>query len=135
MRLLMGLGCASIVCLFLAGEAAAQSGTRYIPPPPPQTKGEAPAYLTIRVPADAKLWIDSAPTRQTGTHRRFVTPPLSTSYRYSYRVKATWKANGKEVTREKKVYVQGGQRVFVDMLREPLKQPPEKTSSKEKPKG
>ena len=54
-------------------------------------------HITIRLPADATLFIDEHLTKETGTERTFRTPPLSEGRSYAYILKAT--ANGKTVTR------------------------------------
>src|SRR5262245_61046607 len=70
-----------------------------------------PAYLTIKVPADAKLQIGDRLTQQTGETRRFVSPPLpvDSGKRYTYSVKVTFKdKDGKEVSRDQTVQVTPG---------------------------
>ena len=63
-----------------------------------------PAYLNVKVPADAKLQIGDHLTQQTGEMRRFVTPGLALDKTYSYTLKATFKGkDGKEVTVEETV--------------------------------
>jgi uncharacterized protein (TIGR03000 family) len=54
-------------------------------------------HITIRLPADATLFIDEHLTKETGTERTFLTPPLREGRHYAYVLKAT--ANGKTVTR------------------------------------
>src|SRR5207237_9188468 len=45
----------------------------------------APANLTLELPAaDARLEVDGEPTRQSGTTRRFVSPPLKPGTRFHY---------------------------------------------------
>lgn len=88
-----------------------------------------PAYLTVYVPAGAQLLIDGARTQQTGTLRRFVTPLLSTNKRYTYSLKATWQAGGKDVVHEREVNVQGGQESTVDLRDEVAVQPATKTQA------
>jgi len=59
-------------------------------------KGEIIPF-TIRVPADAKVFIEGYKTEATGTERSFKTIPLAPGWRYDYTVKVL--ADGKEVTR------------------------------------
>jgi uncharacterized protein (TIGR03000 family) len=54
-------------------------------------------HITIRLPADATLFIDEHQTKETGTERTFRTPPLQEGRHYAYVLKAT--SNGKTVTR------------------------------------
>jgi uncharacterized protein (TIGR03000 family) len=53
-------------------------------------------YITIRLPADATLFIDDHKTQETGDVRTFRTPPLPEGRSYAYVLKAT--SNGKTVT-------------------------------------
>jgi uncharacterized protein (TIGR03000 family) len=54
-------------------------------------------HLTIRLPADATLFIDDHKTHETGDVRTFRTPPLPEGRHYAYVLKATW--DGRTVTR------------------------------------
>jgi uncharacterized protein (TIGR03000 family) len=77
-----------------------------------------PAYLNVKVPADAKLTIGDRVTQQTGETRRFVTPGLALGKNYTYSVKATFKdKDGKEVTVEETVRVAGGKTTDVDLTK------------------
>ena len=71
-----------------------------------------PAYLTVKLPADAKLQIGDRLTQQTAATRRFVSPPLpvNSPKRFTYVVKVTFKdEDGKDVTKEQTVQVTPGQ--------------------------
>lgn len=61
------------------------------------------ARLEIYVPAEgAQAYIDDVVTRQTGTRRQFVTPPLEAGKTYSLKVRAVWtdeKGQRQDVTR------------------------------------
>jgi uncharacterized protein (TIGR03000 family) len=83
---------------------------------------EKPVLLEIRAAPDAKLEIEGDKTRQTGEVRRFQSPPIAVDRDYSYTLLATWKQAGKELRAGRKITVQGGQTVAVD-LRTP-DQPP-----------
>ena len=79
-----------------------------------------PAYLNVKVPADAKLQIGDRITQQTGETRRFVTPALqvATTKKYTYNLKATFKdKDGKEVTVEETVQVTPGKTTDVDLTK------------------
>src|SRR5262245_58952221 len=68
--------------------------------------------------ANAELTIEDAVTRQTGTERTFVSPPLETTKEYTYTLVATLKPNNyTTITRTRKVAVRGGQQVEVDLRR------------------
>ena len=79
---------------------------------PPAT--DAPAHLTVKVPADARLWFEDTPTTSTGPVRAFHSPPLLPGGRYTYNVRATWNENGHEATQTQHVGVAAGARVEVD---------------------
>jgi uncharacterized protein (TIGR03000 family) len=94
----------------------------------------AEAYLTIKVPPDARVQIGDRLTRQTGELRKFVSPPLpiKTKGRYTYNIKVTYKApDGKEVNDERTVEVTPGKNVELD-LRKPATTEKPKTDTKPK---
>ena len=75
----------------------------------------AAARVTVKLPADAKLWVDGKPTKQTGPVREFVTPPVlraGLTYRYTFR--AVWSQDGQNITRERPVLVQATGSANVD---------------------
>jgi uncharacterized protein (TIGR03000 family) len=77
------------------------------------------ALLIIRVLAQATLTFNGEPTTQTGTERRFITPPLVPGRRYHYNVAATWSPNQMTtITRHRKVFVWAGKTTEVDLLKE-----------------
>jgi len=89
-------------------------------PPTAQTTG-APdnskrTVIHVHVPVDAQVLFDDTPTRQTGTERHFMTPPLDKSD-YSYQVTARWMDNGKERRETRTVRVIPGQTVNLDLTR------------------
>jgi uncharacterized protein (TIGR03000 family) len=89
-----------------------------VPLPPPEWRNDFVAKVTIRLPADAKLWVDGKPTRQTGPVREFVTPPvLRPGQAYQYTFKAEWTQDGKKVTRERPVAVRATGKVDVDFAK------------------
>jgi uncharacterized protein (TIGR03000 family) len=71
--------------------------------------GQQPAYIQVYVPEDATLSFDSYKTRQTGTLRRFRSPPLPSGRGFYYVVKATWQEQGKPIVREQEAHVRAGQ--------------------------
>ena len=80
---------------------------------------QATALVTVLVPADAEVFFEGDPTTQTGTERRFVTPPLTVGGRYSYTIRARWTQGGKTVEKTRKVQVTGGANVRVDFRTPP----------------
>jgi uncharacterized protein (TIGR03000 family) len=82
----------------------------------PGTSRAAPAALSgsatidISVPADAKVWFDDIPTVQTGSERRFESPPLTPGKTYSYEVTAQWRGpDGQYVVRKQPVSVRANE--------------------------
>jgi uncharacterized protein (TIGR03000 family) len=78
-----------------------------------QARANEPAQVVVRVPADARLYVDDNSTTSTGTVRRLVTPPLDRDATYTYSLRAEVERNGETLTREKEVDFQGGERVVV----------------------
>jgi uncharacterized protein (TIGR03000 family) len=88
------------------------------------------ASVTVQVPANAEVWFGSMLTRQQGSERNFVSPPLP-SGAYVYDIRARWLENGQVVDRTKQVKVRGGERVRVNFLEErvPLPEPADKVKA------
>jgi uncharacterized protein (TIGR03000 family) len=80
-----------------------------------ETKNAKPATIRLYVPADAQIVFDGYKTEQTGTVRRFISPPLLPGQTYKYDLKASWKADGKEVVQTKEVRIQAGQETTLDL--------------------
>jgi uncharacterized protein (TIGR03000 family) len=106
-----------------------QVGTLQPGQPMPQQQGyrsyyrvptpDAPAgtvLLNVQVPADAKVWIEGQETKQTGPSRQFVTPTLTQGQQYTYEVKAQWNEGSQKITRTRRVPVQAGQGVTINLL-------------------
>ncbi|TMQ33274.1 MAG: TIGR03000 domain-containing protein [Planctomycetota bacterium] len=106
---------AVLACLALAPWTSAQATQ--------DTATQKPATIRVYVPANAQIVFDGYKTGQTGVLRRFQSPPLPLGQKFTYDMKATWKANGKEVVQEKKLYVQAGQETTVDLRPEDDKTP------------
>lgn len=71
--------------------------------------------LTVEVPErNAQIWIDGSRTSQTGTVRRFLSPPINPGSNYTYDIKAQWTENGHTVDQTRTVRVRAGERVNVD---------------------
>ncbi len=69
---------------------------------------DLPALINLNVPADARVWFDGTETKQAGSTREFITPPLATGSQYHYDVKVQWMEHGKEMTRTRRIQVQPG---------------------------
>lgn len=93
----------------------------------PQGPAEEPskvAYIRVRVPANAELWINNDKRAQKGTVRQFVTPALDPDSVYVYNVKARWMDEGGiEVQKTLRVRTIAGTRVTVNFVRPPESQP------------
>ena len=104
--------------------ATGASGYRYTPPTgivaagyeAPQTPSRA-ASVAVRVPANAKIWFDDAPTKQEGENRLFSSPPLTTDDVCHYTIRAQWEDNGKTVDQTRRIEVRAGQTTQVDFTR------------------
>src|SRR5262249_55373084 len=95
---------------------------------------DKPARIEISLPADADLWFDGTKTRQTGSARQFVTPPLAAGQEYSYEVMATWKDKGQAVTETRRVTVRAGDRTTVSFAKTSAATEPETLGSPKKAK-
>ena len=77
-----------------------------VPPLPAEWPAVASAHVTVRLPADAKLWVDGILMKPTGPVRDFVTPPmLRAGQTYQYTFRAEWSRDGRPVTSERRVIV------------------------------
>jgi uncharacterized protein (TIGR03000 family) len=87
--------------------------------PPASAPEEQVAYLHIRVmPPHAEISIEGSKTAQIGSSRLYVSPPLNQGENYTYTIHVSWKENGREVTRDRKVPVRAGDRLSI-VFREP----------------
>jgi uncharacterized protein (TIGR03000 family) len=78
-----------------------------------------PAYVGIRVPANAEILFDGEKTSQTGPIRTFVSPALEPGKTFTYKIQARWPGTGadsKPIEQTREVKVQAGQRVLINFL-------------------
>ncbi len=73
------------------------------------------ATVDVRVPADAELRVQGRVMRQTGSVRKFVSPPLDPDRTYTYKVEARWTENGKLMTQSRQITLSSGHHVTVDL--------------------
>lgn len=98
----------AFVCIFLAlcclGGVAAQDAAQ-------------PVFLRILLPDEkATLLIDNRPTKQTGTKRIFVTPPVAPGKTFTLTITAKWESkNDTEVVRSRVILAQAGKVIEVDL--------------------
>jgi uncharacterized protein (TIGR03000 family) len=67
------------------------------------------AQIDQKVPQDAEVWFDGAKTTQTGSLRRFVTPPLTQGGKYGYEVRVVWKDGTRTVTETRRLELAAGE--------------------------
>src|SRR5262249_11950670 len=63
------------------------------------------ALINLRVPPSAQVFFEGQPTTQTGTMRRFVSPPLAQGKEFTYDIEARWNQNGQPVTQTRHIRV------------------------------
>jgi uncharacterized protein (TIGR03000 family) len=86
---------------------------------PDEWPAVGPARITVKLPADAKLFVDGRATKQTGAVREFVTPPtLVAGLSYQYKLRAEWPQDGQTVTREQVVRFRVSGRSEVDFTQQ-----------------
>ena len=68
------------------------------------------AHVTVRAPANARVWIGGWETPNTGAVREFDSPPLTPGKQYTYEVKAQWDQNGRMMNQTQQVDVSAGSR-------------------------
>jgi len=71
--------------------------------------------LVVRLPATAKLTVESADTTQTGEERTFVSPSLPSGQPFVYTLVATWNEDGIEKKLTRQVRVRAGERTVIDL--------------------
>jgi uncharacterized protein (TIGR03000 family) len=87
--------------------------------PPASAPEEQVAYVHVRVaPPHAEISIEGSKTRQIGSSRLFVSPPLNQGQNYVYTIQVSWNENGRVVTQQRKVPIRAGDRISM-VFREP----------------
>jgi uncharacterized protein (TIGR03000 family) len=74
------------------------------------------ALIVVRVPAEAELWFNETPTAQTGSYRRFLSPPLPPERTLTYTLRVRWQLRDVELWRVENVEVRPGAVSSVDLL-------------------
>lgn len=72
------------------------------------------ALLSVKVPTDAKVFVNDGPTTSAGVDREYISRDLEPGARYSYNVRAEFVRDGKPVTEEKTVRLTAGQTVSLN---------------------
>lgn len=83
------------------------------PQPTAAALDKSVAHMTVKVPADAKVFLQNQQMTMTGPERRFVSPELKAGARYVYSVKVELQRNGKTLTKTTQAEVAAGQQVEV----------------------
>jgi uncharacterized protein (TIGR03000 family) len=83
----------------------------------------------LRVPADAEVWFDGEPTKQTGTLRHFTSPPLTPGKRFVYEIRARWTRDGKPAEETRRLHVHANEWLNLDFT----KPPPEGSAASAEP--
>jgi len=71
---------------------------------------EGSGTLNIRVPADAKVFVNGYQTRSVGTQRRYVSHGLRPGYIYRYDVRVQIVRDGRTLEEVRTVYLSSGAR-------------------------
>ncbi len=112
----------------VVGGPASIAGAETAPATPPPEGAPKNAQIKVLLPdANARVWFDGSPTTSTGTERVYHTPDLSPGATPTYRIRAAWVVNGKEVVQEQVIPVAQGRGSLADFTRpfsEPLPLPP-----------
>ena len=96
----------------------------YSGPEVPTSEPTKLAYIRVRVPAGAELWINGQKGKQAGAVREFVTPALDPDHIYVYNVRARWtEEGGINVEKSLRVRTISGTRVTVNFVRPPAVAP------------
>lgn len=66
------------------------------------------AVLTVRVPEDAKIFVNGKPTKATGTARHFVSRGLEDGNTYTYEIKAIIERDHREIEEVQTVKLKAG---------------------------
>jgi uncharacterized protein (TIGR03000 family) len=75
------------------------------------------AYIRMKLPGDAEVWVEGIKTSQRGPVRSFVSPPLDPDKRSSYQVRARWTEDGRIVEQTRQVNLRANTWTTVDFTR------------------
>jgi uncharacterized protein (TIGR03000 family) len=74
----------------------------------------AAARLEVKLPQNARLWIEGKEIEQQSTSYSLTSPPLEAGYNYTYHLRTQWTDNGVQVTRERAIPIHAGESVTID---------------------
>ncbi|MBI3840251.1 MAG: TIGR03000 domain-containing protein [Planctomycetia bacterium] len=72
------------------------------------------ALLSVKVPADAKVFVNDHETSSTGTDREYISRDLQNGARYNYEVRAEFTRDGQSVSETRSIQLTAGQTASVD---------------------
>jgi uncharacterized protein (TIGR03000 family) len=78
--------------------------------------GSSTVLLVAHVPDTAEVWVSAVRTSETGSLRRFVSPPLVPGVPYTYRVRVVWKDHGEWRSQVRTITVQAGPVRCLDLM-------------------
>jgi uncharacterized protein (TIGR03000 family) len=81
--------------------------------PKEETAAPAPANVVVKLPADARLFVDDDPCPLTSAERSFKTPELQPGVTYHYTIRAEVTRDGRAVKESKRVTVRAGEETVV----------------------
>lgn len=84
------------------------------PKKPDEVSAPAPAHVVVKLPKDARLFVDDTACPLTSATRSFDTPELSPGQAYYYTLKAEVTRDGRAVTESKRVVVRAGEETVVE---------------------
>jgi uncharacterized protein (TIGR03000 family) len=79
-----------------------------------ETAAPAPARLVVKLPEDARLFVDDDPCPLTSARRAFDTPQLQPGVTYQYTIRAELTRDGRAVKASKRVLVRAGEETIVE---------------------
>ncbi len=84
----------------------------------PEKYTEAPdaALVVAHLPEDARIWFQGQPTKQGGTFRQFISPPLTPGKSYTYTVRVEWPEEGRWVSQAHTFAVHAGDIHCIDVI-------------------
>jgi uncharacterized protein (TIGR03000 family) len=79
----------------------------------PRVSDTTVAHVTVRLPADARLWVDGAACPLSSETRSFDTPTLESGKQYVYNLRAAVVRDGQTVEQTQRVVIAAGRQVNV----------------------
>ncbi len=90
------------------------------PVPEEEVSTPTPGHVVVKLPAEAKLFVDGVACPLTSAQRSFDTPPLEPGKTYYYSLKAETIREGRSVAETKRVTVRAGQETVVEFESKPV---------------